>query len=64
MIILLVTINHYLAHSFQSDEDDIVELRHEVEDVKDVITDKSTFSSLVNVKNNHPVRKNDDDFNK
>lgn len=51
MIILLVTINHYLVHSFESDDDDMVELRQDIEKNDKVITRKSSFSNLVEVKN-------------
>lgn len=50
MIILLVTINHFFVHSFDSDDDDIKELRNDIVHNKDVISDKSSFSELVKVK--------------
>ena len=60
MIILLVTINHFFAHGFETDDDEIEELRREVSDNRDVITDKSSFRDLVEVE--RPVRKDKNAF--
>ena len=51
MIIILVTMNHFLVGSFNSDDDDIESLRHEIDDQKEVITDKSSFRELVGKEN-------------
>lgn len=50
MIILLITVNHYLTRNFNSDEDEMIELRHHIDNQRDVISPESSFSQLVKVR--------------
>lgn len=47
MILLLLGISHLTSGSFDSAEDDIDDLRHDLDSRDDVITDPSVFRELV-----------------
>lgn len=58
MILLLVSVDHFLAGSFDCSDEDIDALRHDINDTTDVISDHSSFSQLVE----KPVKNNSDRF--
>lgn len=62
MIIVLMTINHFLAHGFESDDDDMEELKRDIDERKEVITDKSSFHQLVKV--NHTYERKKENYKK
>lgn len=47
MVVLLLGINHLFSGTFNSDTDDADQLRKDVDDSPEVITDKSIFHGLV-----------------
>ena len=53
MILVLVSINHYLAGGFNCSGEDIDELRRDVSDHDEVVSEKGSFGDLIH----HPVRK-------
>lgn len=60
MIILLVTVNHFFAGGFDSDNNDIDELRRNIKDKDEVISDQNVFRNLVK----DPVRIDEDPIDK
>lgn len=60
MIIILLTVDHFLGHAFESNNDDVEELRHDIKERKNIITDKSTFRHLVEVQ--QPIESKKDNF--
>ena len=50
MIIVLISINHVFAGSFSCDNEDIDELRRDLVDHDEIITNHSSFSDFVRVK--------------
>lgn len=47
MILLLVTMNHFLAGGFDCSNEEIDSLRNDVSETDDVISDESAFRHLV-----------------
>ena len=47
MVLILLGINHLFAGNFDADEDDAAELRKDLDERKDVISDQSVFHDLV-----------------
>lgn len=50
MILILVSVDHFLNGGFNSNQSDIDELRDEVDTHKGVITDRNIFGELVKVR--------------
>ncbi|WP_438590625.1 hypothetical protein [Duncaniella muris] len=50
MILILVSVNHYIGGSFNSQQSDVDELRDDLGTYKGVITDKNVLSELVKVR--------------
>lgn len=49
MILVLLGIHHFFSGSFESEDTDIEELRQDVDESDEVISDRNVFSDLVEV---------------
>lgn len=50
MILVLLGIHHFFSGSFESEDTDIEELRQDVDESEEVISDRNVFSDLVEVR--------------
>lgn len=50
MILILISVNHYIGGGFNSSDSDVDRLRDDICDDNDVITKKSVLSELVRVR--------------
>ena len=50
MILVLLGIHHFFSGSFESEDTDIEELRQDVDESDEVISDRNVFSDLVEVR--------------
>ena len=57
MILILVSVNHFISGDFNSGMADIDELRDNLDNANDVITDKNVFGELVRVRSKVPAKK-------
>lgn len=58
MIVILIGINHMSNGDFTTEESDIEQLRKDVNENDDVITDQNMFTELVNVRVESQSRRN------
>lgn len=56
MILLLLGINHIFSGSFSVDESEVDDLRQEIRETKDVISNHGAFTELVKVKVRNPKK--------
>lgn len=54
MILVLLGINHIFSGNFTTDDSEVDDLRIDVMESDDVITDHNVFTELVKVRNNTP----------
>lgn len=57
MILVLLGINHLFSGNFSVDEAEVDDLRNDIRESKDVISDHGVFTELVKVRDESPLKR-------